>query len=59
MLISRLEYFAEHILALSFVLSAIIHMVIPMYTKNKKVLELSDILFIIHALFTAGGFIWI
>lgn len=59
MLISRFEYFAEHILALSFVLSAVIHMVIPLYTSNKKVLAISNTLFLVHALFTAGGFIWI
>ena len=59
MLISRFEYFAEHILAISFVLSAVIHMIIPWYTSNKKVLEISDTLFLIHALFTVGGFVWI
>lgn len=59
MLISRFEYFAEHILALSFVLSAVIHMVIPLYTSNKKVLAISNTLFLVHALFTAGGFVWI
>jgi hypothetical protein len=59
MLISRFEYFAEHILALSFVLSAVIHMMIPWYTSNKKVLAISDTLFLLHALFMAGVFVWI